>query len=280
MAQPLTTLSDDAPPVLYKYSPVRDWLPALLKGESLHFSGRTSFNDPFDCRPAFRVAKTKHARDVMHQGLKNRGLSPAKRLMAVNRAFNMGEDALNMLDTSKYLDKVGILCLTPKWDNALMWSHYASNHSGICIGFKTTEGVFRTAMPVVYAKKLPVIEAPGTLGRDLYDQVFMTKFEHWSYEEEWRIIKSESTEEARDKQFRDFCCITSVDEARAIADQRGATNYEFKNSSIESLILGMKISASDERFVKDSILAAGLNIPIYRISDPGRTYDLTRVKIS
>ncbi|MYL96140.1 DUF2971 domain-containing protein, partial [Citrobacter werkmanii] len=29
----------------------------------------------------------------------------------------------------------GVICLTPKPDNYLMWSHYAASHTGFCIGF-------------------------------------------------------------------------------------------------------------------------------------------------
>jgi len=34
------------------------------------------------------------------------------------------------------LDKYGgIIALSSRWDSILMWSHYANNHKGYCIGF-------------------------------------------------------------------------------------------------------------------------------------------------
>jgi len=32
-------------------------------------------------------------------------------------------------------DQYGVLCLTPHWDNLLMWAHYGDAHRGICLGF-------------------------------------------------------------------------------------------------------------------------------------------------
>ena len=267
-----------APSVLYKYMPVQDWLLAMLKGQSLRFSTRTSFNDPFDCRPSFRIGTSKKARDALHRGLKSRGLSPAKRIKAVSQATRMGDNFPTRQATENYLDRIGVLCLTSKWDNALMWSHYGNHHSGICIGMRTNIGIFKTSMKVVYADELPIIEAPAVIEKELYDKVFLTKARCWAYEEEWRIIKAEISEHERDKQFREFCCFTTVEEARSLADHRGAGIYHFPNAAIESIILGMRISKDDEYFVRCAAKDAQLNIPIFKISPPEKTYNLSRIE--
>ncbi|MBL7103181.1 MAG: DUF2971 domain-containing protein [Bacteroidales bacterium] len=35
----------------------------------------------------------------------------------------------------KQNDHYGILSLSAKWDNILIWGHYAEKHKGFCIGF-------------------------------------------------------------------------------------------------------------------------------------------------
>jgi len=33
------------------------------------------------------------------------------------------------------IGKYGVLCFSRRWNNILMWSHYADGHKGICLGF-------------------------------------------------------------------------------------------------------------------------------------------------
>src|SRR5438309_1891054 len=34
-----------------------------------------------------------------------------------------------------YDSKTGLLCFSSNWSNSMIWSHYASKHKGICLGF-------------------------------------------------------------------------------------------------------------------------------------------------
>lgn len=268
------------PPILYKYTPVGTWVNAFFSGISLRFSTRTSFNDPFDCRPSFQVETSEFASKVINDGLKGRGMSPAKRLLAVKRALRMSSDQFDTRETEKHLDQIGILCLTPNWSNALMWSHYADHHRGICIGFRSDSDVFTTALKVVYRNEAPIVAVPTKFERDTYDKVFLTKAKCWEYEQEWRIIKTAMTDDEIDEQYREFCCFVEPALARAVAEQRGAGIYKFDNSSIESVSLGMRISAHDEILVREAIDRAGLDVQVYRISPPKRSYNLARTLLS
>ena len=73
-----------------------------------------------------------------------------------------------------------------------MWSHYASDHSGIVIGFDTSQRPFHAVdvMKVEYGKEKPLFTHQQELdefGRELM-KVAKQRFEHWRYEHEVRIM--------------------------------------------------------------------------------------------
>ena len=90
-----------------------------------------------------------------------------------------------------------MLSLTRKRNNLLMWSHYANAHQGFVIGFDTDNPFFkndktpRTITPlweVNYSEKRPMVPEFEQCGGDLTQLVFLTKSNHWSYEEELRMF--------------------------------------------------------------------------------------------
>jgi len=91
-------------------------------------------------------------------------------------------------------DSVGILSLTTKYDNLLMWSHYANDHRGMVIGFDekhpffnqttTEDDELRHLRKVSYSKKrsnLSLNNLDGLAG-------YMVKSLEWEYEQEWRML--------------------------------------------------------------------------------------------
>ena len=101
--------------------------------------------------------------------------------------------------------KFGLLCLTEKPDNELMWSHYADSHKGFAIGFKSDHPYFNQRksdldqtnflQKVIYTKQRPSLaffdpEADEAAAvPKLIQQIFLTKSLNWKYEKEWRMIK-------------------------------------------------------------------------------------------
>src|ERR1700722_14780876 len=85
-----------------------------------------------------------------------------------------------------------VLCLSGHNLHPLCWSHYASNHTGICLHFATRpKSIFRGASKVLYkADREPIIIDGGPPAKDAYDKIVLTKAEFWSYEDEYRIITS------------------------------------------------------------------------------------------
>lgn len=88
-------------------------------------------------------------------------------------------------------ENFGILSLTSKKDNLLMWSHYSNSHQGFCVGFdkfKLWDLIKGTMGPVMYQTEFPAVglfdDNPAAL-----ITLLMTKSEDWRYEDEYRIIK-------------------------------------------------------------------------------------------
>ncbi|MFR0019566.1 DUF2971 domain-containing protein [Clostridium paraputrificum] len=84
-----------------------------------------------------------------------------------------------------------VYCLSEKNNSILMWSHYANNHEGFCIGYDMKElglKVQELTMPVIYSNKLvKEINVDNICNNDfLYS--LLSKCEEWEYEQEWRII--------------------------------------------------------------------------------------------
>jgi len=81
---------------------------------------------------------------------------------------------------------VGIFCLTETADDHLMWVHYAAQHRGFVLGFKTDDPVFigtDTVFEKVKYRPCPGTIKPPNLRACLY------KDRDWKHEKEWRCIK-------------------------------------------------------------------------------------------
>lgn len=266
------------PPVFYKFFPVETWLPELLSGRSLLFSSRTTFNDPFDCRPNFRLRANKEAISFFQSKLRGLKLSPARRLIkAIEGVRTVNADPRAISDhLQNLLDNTGVLCLAEKWDEPLMWSHYAKSHQGITVGFHSDAEIFQLAQPVIYTDTLPQVLIPVDESPQLFFDVFQNKDSRWQYEEEWRIVKPYLDTLQRDEQYRDLVCHTTVAEAQSLADQRGPATYQFPKTAIASVTLGMKIAPEDEKAVIKMIHDADLRISIYKVAPPSDQYLLKR----
>lgn len=263
------------PPHFFKYTPIEGWLPSLLCGDSLLFSSRLSFNDPFDSRPGFKVTlETKEGRNFMQGKLRSRTqLKPAQRIMHLRRLEQLqkrqttdSNEGVNTL-----LDSAGILSLATSWENPLLWAHYAKHHKGICIGFHSNIGIFRLAHKINYEEKMPILLRPQDTPQQMLDKTFLTKSKCWEYENEWRIIKPKQTQYEKDVTFS-----KNLELKRLMLDCNGPGIYKFAKDSIESVTIGMRTPKQDEDFVKETMKNLGNHVPLYKVEALGMTYELRR----
>lgn len=91
-----------------------------------------------------------------------------------------------------------ILCLSETYDNLLMWSRYAGNHTGAVIKFLSLPEVdspIILAQPVRYSSQMPRLSFAtlmnyNELSKDVLDIITLTKSKVWVYEKEWRVIST------------------------------------------------------------------------------------------
>jgi len=121
------------------------------------------------------------------------------------------EACSNVTDYQSKLNKAiniayGISCFSERYDNALMWSHYANRHTGICVEydfslFKPNEKPLLQLFPVIYTNKRECLPTNVTYDENwkpylsnspftLYQIIknLISKSDVWNYEQEWRLI--------------------------------------------------------------------------------------------
>jgi hypothetical protein len=90
--------------------------------------------------------------------------------------------------------QIGICCFSDTYDNELMWSHYAENYSGICIGYAPNE--LLNGLPanthllrVAYGSKPPdITDKDAESPYKAAIKVLSHKKASWIYEREWRLL--------------------------------------------------------------------------------------------
>ena len=87
-------------------------------------------------------------------------------------------------------------------DNILMWSHYANQHKGFCIGFVRKNdnllGDITNTQPVEYDCNYPEVDPldeNGNYDHTMFTKMLFTKAKDWEYEKEWRLVYDEGDRE-------------------------------------------------------------------------------------
>ena len=172
----------------------------MIVGSEHFFASPSSFNDPFDCRPLYRFNGTEEQVRAYLDRLfrrKEPSLSSAERGAEIDAILgdpsrdprNSDNIAIHGALMSVWgTDRLGVLCLSAAPDVPLLWSHYASAHTGVCLGFDPSVGYFAEAQPVRYTRRRPIVDH-SVHGRDeITEATLFTKGLDWAYEEEWRIV--------------------------------------------------------------------------------------------
>ncbi|WP_347065411.1 DUF2971 domain-containing protein [Flavobacterium sp. WV_118_3] len=147
---------------LYRFYPLNLYSIDGLFRSYFHLSNPGDFNDPFDCN----VNLIEDVDDLSH--------------MKTVKRNNFGN--------------LGICSFSETIDNHLMWAHYTNNYYGFALEFdgdkidmKQREGhlLRHTLTRVIYPKEPIKIKKDYPFASHY---VLTTKFKHWEYEKEWRII--------------------------------------------------------------------------------------------
>jgi len=194
--------SPTIPDVLYRYQALNANSITNLVNRTVWFADPRTFNDPFDCqlqllmdpdRPTDEIPRVGHA---IEDKLRS---DPEIRRQLVRGLTDMIEHA-------------GVVCLSKMRDQTLMWSHYADEHRGFCMGFQPN-GLGRSATSrVEYCARESVLDLDrfkGSIGH-IVGQVLCTKVSEWSYEQEWRLIYRIEQESERARPWSEFMTLTAI----------------------------------------------------------------------
>lgn len=174
----------------------------IISKHKLKFSPPFSFNDPFDTyEQLIKFDLTdEFVAKMLDKGLykrepdeENMSVSELKSKFSSENTISFENPLLRGVFES-IKKNIWISCFSRTWSNIIMWSHYADDHKGFCIGFDAYElqtyfgNKLRT---MLYSKDFTRIDYCQDEKAAL-DNMFSTKFIEWSYEEEERLILPKS----------------------------------------------------------------------------------------
>ncbi len=237
--------------ILYKYYNYASALRFLREG-LVRFSPLASFNDPFELNayPGSNITQEALGNAVKTAIIdvidKRESLQVANRISQYVMAYQqgmyqhyspaefaelLGEQVAAMQPVSappqaartlhaEYARRIGAFCLTEKFDNLLMWAHYADQYKGMVIGFDPHKlgGEFACFAPVNYRDAFPSIEdvneaadsylgrphaVPDSLDAFMLENVFV-KGHDWRDEKEWRAVRFHECEPRADHETYDI----------------------------------------------------------------------------
>jgi len=86
--------------------------------------------------------------------------------------------------------KTCVLCFSTDCSNPLMWTFYAQEHLGFCLGFGTEGELLRRARPVLYTHSpADVLHLQDPVTGN--DPLSFCKSIDWQFEHEWRVCLQE-----------------------------------------------------------------------------------------
>ena len=198
----------EIPKTVYKY---RDWNNSfhrkILSQQQIYLPSPAEFNDPFDCKLpiAYHLLENDTNLELEYiSAFVNKyyaALSPELKEAKIKKILAQGNykkpEAIYELNNEiqEYINNyAGIYCITAIRDNILMWSHYANNHTGFCVGFnsKLLFDCFHEGQDINYVKDFPLI-SPIDEKLIQWNKLVFTKSDMWDYEIEYRLYKQGKT---------------------------------------------------------------------------------------
>jgi hypothetical protein len=222
----------DVPGIFYKYRSLsgknREHVRETIIDNTIYLASPSSFNDPFDCAPAFSPSLTPDGAYALARRYLSRQHPKwaeeklelaAEQFVAQTCGADMAVVAQGLRDGYEQVrDWLALYCVSETCASALMWSHYADSHRGICIGFDSGVDIFAKAQPVTYSHVRHTVDPVHDSDEQRLANSLLLKSADWKYEKEWRYI--------------DFQTLPG--------------KYQLNSPAILQVVLGARISVLDE----------------------------------
>ena len=259
------------PRTLFKYRHFDKEGYNLKSLEQIYFSPPFEFNDPFDTGIPIQYRSSGVSAETILDHMFKSNLEvnnpPWSDEQIRRRHTELISQTKDIKDAQtqdlaailELAQKTGVFSLAEKEGNILMWSHYAVNHTGFCIGYRTTplyEHLRKTVQVIlpriIYCDECPVINPyDPNITLDWYYAPFTHKFSDWSYESEWRLILHNGAKQ-----------IIPIPE-----------------NVIESVYLGLRISKENEVLLMEKVMALKVRPFVFRVIRQFNKFELTFVPI-
>ena len=269
----------------YKYLPPERR--TYLSDELLRFTQPGALNDPFECLPGIAdVHPLKFMKAIMARNKEDlKMLHPDKKVrkkIARRVPVAMAEMVVKFRADPEFLPRMflerilnhankvfGVFSLSKNHKSTLMWSHYATSHSGFCVGFNPAHKFFLRQpgdlrdvgepVDVEYQAQRKPIDVTNELS--LEGAVLYRKSKEWEYEGEVRLI--------RELKFASKSVILKPFDLHLFA---------VPHSAIGELICGANV----EKSLKEDLVALGhkLGVPVWQSVLSRTTFDMDRTRIS
>lgn len=167
-------------------------------------------------------------------------------------------------------DKFGILSLAKICDSLPMWAYYSDNHTGMCIGLKTSELAKHqkyiltekeeliVLYDVNYTDEIPRINIDlpldGNMSKEEFKEeetVHHTKSVHWKYEEEIRLIYWDNPNKA----------------------------YSLGKEAIGEVLLGINVEEENVENLINNLIDTGSNTTVKKAKKSSHHYGLEFEKV-
>lgn len=221
----------------------------IINKQELFFAGIESFNDPFDGRVHLQFhgkineIKAAQIRAQYTMNLKKEDkfegitFEAAQKLVTEKITdeyiINQEEIDARIIRIQKAHNSKGVLALSSKNDNILMWSHYTFNHKGVCFGFEFNCDTLPKAKKVKYQTHYDDIWGWLYTDEEIVDRILYSKSIDWVYEDEHRMVR----------------------------DSIGVEPFSL--DSLKEIVFGFMMSREDKLEIIDECKKNGLN-PIFK----------------
>jgi hypothetical protein len=232
----------------------------IFEKRKVFLNNATKFNDPFECRPSLTVDESKLAiaeylKKLIKDEFPNANRAEKNKLMRGGRPSLIDQVKLSKAYNG-FIATVGIYSLSEKNDDLLMWAHYSNAHRGLCLEFdaSTKDSLFWEAFRVVYQEDYPIVNMMRLDEAEEFRKALLTKSSHWSYEQEWRILKMET--------------------------EGGPGYFKFAPELLTGVIFGALMSDKHKKILKQWVQDYPVKISIYQATLNRSRYQIDMTKVS
>lgn len=160
----------------------------MMTNAEFYMSSRSELNDPLDSAVIIDVNDYIHLYLEKYPAFKN----DDKHIQLVKDVFLRQRERFDnkwLEELDQFHSSLKITCFTEDGNNSLMWSHYANNHSGVCLKFDLSKdsNLQNTVLPVEYKDELVQVKHLNDFSKSL-----LTKLKTWEVEKEWRILSEKN----------------------------------------------------------------------------------------